>query len=258
MLNLLYVLTPIALLDSTSITPLSIVPMALLLAGRRPYVTVSAFLLGLYVSYLVMALGFLFGLSQVFEQLNTWFTNKLQNPDALDLLLQIGIGLILIFFGARIATKRKQKTGQREAPAPATPAKAFVFAVGLNVVGFPGAVPYFAAADQILRLRLGVPRAVDPARGAQSGSRPARRPALVSSEGILRPLGFADRGGSVARAGFDTGGGRHRVVLRGAVVAGRRLSRSGRLIGEDWPVLPRPRLMSSRQDRYEGLLRWHR
>jgi len=154
MLNLLYVLTPIALLDSTSITPLSIVPMALLLAGRRPYVTVSAFLLGLYVSYLVMALGFLFGLSQVFEQLNTWFTNKLQNPDALDLLLQIGIGLILIFFGARIATKRKQKTGQREAPAPATPAKAFVFAVGLNVVGFPGAVPYFAAADQILRADL--------------------------------------------------------------------------------------------------------
>ena len=36
-------------------------------------------------------------------------------------------------------------------PGPAGPVKAFTFGFGLMIVGMPGALPYFAAVDQILR-----------------------------------------------------------------------------------------------------------
>ena len=47
MVDLLAVLTPIALIDSTSVTPLGLVPLTTILAGRRPYLTALAFLAGL-------------------------------------------------------------------------------------------------------------------------------------------------------------------------------------------------------------------
>jgi threonine/homoserine/homoserine lactone efflux protein len=154
MMELLLVITPIALIDSTSVTPLAIVPLTLTLAGRRAYVNAVAFLLGLYLSYFGMAVAFLFGLSAIFGPLNRWLDAKLKSPDPADLILQIVIGLVLIFFGLRIALKRQEKTAAREAVPPITPASAFSFAAMLNIVGFPGAVPYFAAADQILKADL--------------------------------------------------------------------------------------------------------
>ena len=154
MLELLIVLASIALIDSASITPLGIVPLTFLLASRRPYVLAGGFLAGLFVSYLLMALAFLFGLQTFFGRLNVWLTDWLQNPQTMDMILQIVIGLVLLFFGVKIAAKRRQKVAEKEIADEVTVGQAFWFAFGLNVVGFPGAVPYFAAADQILRADL--------------------------------------------------------------------------------------------------------
>jgi len=155
--DLLTIIIPIALVDSASITPLCIVPLALILSSRRPYVNAAAFLLGLFVSYLVMAVAFLIGMGAVIDPLNAWLAEKLKNPQPLDLVVQIVVGAILLIFGLRIARKRQEKTAKRRAEPPISTVGAFWLAVTMNVVGFPGAVPYFAAADQILRANLPLP-----------------------------------------------------------------------------------------------------
>lgn len=160
MLELLAVIAPIALIDSTSITPIALVPLATVLAGKRPFGTAIAFLLGLFVSYLVMALGFLLGLSAVLMRVNTWVSYRWNNPEPADFTFEILVGLVMLVFGFRIAEKRASKASSREIQAGVTPAAAFGFGCFLNIVGFPGALPYFAAADRIVQADLPVSGAV--------------------------------------------------------------------------------------------------
>ena len=47
MLDLILIITPIALLDSTSIIPVCLVPLANLLASRRPILAAGALVAGL-------------------------------------------------------------------------------------------------------------------------------------------------------------------------------------------------------------------
>lgn len=158
--ELLPILAPIALIDSTSITPLALVPLATVLAGKRPYVTAFAFILGLFVSYMVMALGFLLGLSAVLMRVNTWASYRWNNPEPADFAFQILVGVIMLIFGLRIFEKRQNKGGSRKLQSGVTPASAFWFGCVLNVVGFPGALPYFAAADRIVQADLPVSGAI--------------------------------------------------------------------------------------------------
>lgn len=151
MLELLTVLTPIALIDSASVTPLGLVPLATILAGRRPFGAAFALLAGLYVSYLIMCLLFLFGLSAALLRLNAWLSYRWDNPEPADFAVQVLVGLIILVFGLRISEKRKIKSGGRDIESGVSPASAFGFGVLMNVVGFPGALPYFAAADRIVQ-----------------------------------------------------------------------------------------------------------
>ncbi len=154
MVELIPVLTPIALIDSTSITPLALVPLIQVLSGPRGYRTAGAFLLGLYVSYLAMALAFLFGLSAVFLRLGDWLAHRWHYPEPLDFALELLVGLALLYFALRRRDPRKTRTEGKELEGAVTPWQAFGFACVLNVVGFPGALPYFAAADAIMRADL--------------------------------------------------------------------------------------------------------
>jgi cadmium resistance protein CadD (predicted permease) len=156
MLELLTVLAPIALIDSTSIIPLALVALINLLAGKRPYLTSSGFLAGLFFSYLVMALGFLFGLSSVLERLNAWASYRWNHPEPVDFGVEILLGLVLLFFGLKITEKRQEKSGGRQLETGVTPMAAFGYGCMVNIVGFPGAVPYFAAADRIVQAGLPV------------------------------------------------------------------------------------------------------
>jgi cytochrome c biogenesis protein CcdA len=152
--GLLAVLTPIALFDSTSITPLCIVPLVVLFSGKRPTATASAFLLGIFLTYVVCSLVLLLGLQSVFEELNELVTDFIhKHPDTLDLVLQGIIGLAMVFFGSRMADARESEDDRGLAD-DVTPTKAFTGGAVLTLVGMPGAFPLFAAADQILRADL--------------------------------------------------------------------------------------------------------
>jgi len=152
MLALIVVLTPISLLDSTSMVPISVVPLTTILAGRHGRAGAVAFIAGVFVTYAAIGVLAVLGLDAVFARLNAEFMRFLKNPDTLDFVLQIVIGIVLLIIGQRMANARRSK--KREAPPDVAPAQAFVFAAGLVIVGAPGALPYFAAIDQMLRADL--------------------------------------------------------------------------------------------------------
>lgn len=155
MLGLALVLTSIALLDSTSIVPLCIAPMVALLSGDRPYLGASSFLFGIFAVYFAFGVLILLGLDALFDRLNQWLESLWREPETIEIWLQIAIGLALLVFGYRMAGVRRGR-GERGASLVMSPLQGFTLGAGLTVVGLPGAVPFFAAADQILRADLPV------------------------------------------------------------------------------------------------------
>ena len=148
--QLLLVLSPIALFDSTSITPLCIVPLMILLGGPKPLRRSFAFLAGISITYLICSLLVLFGLQSVFTPLSEFLNERLKNPQTIDLLLQIAIGLAMLCFGSRMADARESED-DRGLAEKVTTAQAFTGGASLTLIGMPGAFPLFAAVDQILR-----------------------------------------------------------------------------------------------------------
>jgi cytochrome c biogenesis protein CcdA len=152
MTELLLVLVPIALVDSTSMLPIGIPVMLAMLAAPRGVAACAAFLLGIFTVYLPCGIVIALGLGAVFERLGAWLAEAwARTPGTTDLALQIVVGLALLAFGWKLANAR-QKRGQQAAERTGLgPVQAFTLGAGLMLVGMPGALPYFAAVDQILR-----------------------------------------------------------------------------------------------------------
>ena len=159
MIDLMLVLTPIALLDSTSIIPLAIVLLVILLGGPSPLFRSAALLAGIFLTNAVSGLLILFGLQSVFDAINAYALKVWQDPNTEELILQLVIGLVLVVFGVRIARARKGPA-EKEAPSTMTAGRALLAGAGLTIVGMPGAVPYLAAIDLILRSDLSTSQAV--------------------------------------------------------------------------------------------------
>ncbi len=160
MTALLFVIVPIALLDSTSMIPLAVAPMAVMLGGRRPVETTGGFLLGTFLTYtaggVLLALGLDALLDRIAPALERWWIE----PNDVELGIQLVLGLVMVGLGWRLAAARKSH-GERGAGSEGfTPGKAFALGATLIVVGMPGAVPYFGAIDQILRANLDATGAV--------------------------------------------------------------------------------------------------
>jgi cytochrome c biogenesis protein CcdA len=153
MFQVLLVITPIALLDSTSIVPVCLVPLAKLLASRRPILAAGSMMAGVFVTYLICGLLIYFSLRELFDALSAAMHKWWFNPDAGDFALQIGIGLALIIVGYKISAPPRPKK-KRDISSEASPIGAFLFGAGLTIIGMPGALPFFAAVDQLLRADL--------------------------------------------------------------------------------------------------------
>jgi len=152
MLSVFLILLPIALLDSTSIIPLCIVPLVILLSGPNPVGRSLAMVSGIFVTYVVVGLLILFGLRQAFDAIDAYVLRVWQHPNAEELIFQIIVGLVLVFLGIRMARRRGgKKEKQKPTPSAMTGAEAFVAGVVMAVVGIPGAVPYLAGIDLIIR-----------------------------------------------------------------------------------------------------------
>ncbi len=153
MKTIILILTPISLVDSTSIIPLSILPLIILLSGRRPVLGSVAFLTGIFATYLILGILIALGLGSMFDQINVYLLQIWEHPDTIDLILQIIIGVILLVFGFRRPRARDSR-GDSGISESITPPKAFIIAAGLVIIGMPGAIPYLAAIDMLLRADL--------------------------------------------------------------------------------------------------------
>ena len=153
MFELILVLIPIALLDSTSIIPLCIVILVMLLAGPNPLGRASALIFGIFLVYLACGLMIMFGLQSVFDEINAYAARLWASPYTEELILQILIGLLLLVFAVKIARGSKARA-EKPQPGAMTGTQAFIAGAGLTIVGFPGAVPYFAGIDLTLRAEL--------------------------------------------------------------------------------------------------------
>jgi cytochrome c biogenesis protein CcdA len=148
--SLLLIIVPIALMDSTSMIPLSVMPLAALLGSRRPLLGAGGFLSGIFIVYLAAGVLLLFGIDALFEAIERPLARWYNQPTELELWLQIVVGAVLVVFGSRIAGARQKKRDDSRGNDTMTPWQGFVLGVVLIVIGVPGAFPYFGAIDQIL------------------------------------------------------------------------------------------------------------
>ena len=150
MTDLLLVLLPIALLDSLSMVPLTVAPLALMLNGAKPITTTTAFLAGIFLAYFSGGVLLMYGLDALFERIEPAVMRFLNAPTTLELLVQFVLGVIMVGFGWKLAGSRESH-GPRGADTALSPVNAFLLGATLTLVGLPGALPYFGAIDQILR-----------------------------------------------------------------------------------------------------------
>jgi cytochrome c biogenesis protein CcdA len=150
MASLLAVLGSIGLLDSTSMFPLAIPILLAFLAGPRPYGTCIAFLVGIFAVYFPSGILLTLGLEALLEPLQGAVEEWMRNPGTAALLIQIAVGVVMVAFGWKLAYARDTR-GDRGAGEGLSPGAAFGLGAGSMLVGMPGAFPYFAAVDQIVR-----------------------------------------------------------------------------------------------------------
>ncbi len=160
MTSLLLVLLPIALLDSTSMIPLAVVPLAIMLVGRQPILTATGFLAGIFVVYLGGGILIAIGLEALIDAIEPALIEILRHPTDLEIALQLVLGIVMIGFGWRIADSRLSSKTPQESKDTFSLGKAFALGATLTIIGVPGAIPYFGAIDLILRADLDTPGAV--------------------------------------------------------------------------------------------------
>jgi cytochrome c biogenesis protein CcdA len=148
--ELITILTTIALLDSASMITVATLPFVALLSMRRPFLLAFVFVLGTYVTYFACGVLVFTGLDSLFDALSEHFNRWWTHPDTSDLILELIIGVVLLVMAFLMLRSRKKPAKKRE-PKSASPVGVFLFAGFLVVVGMPGAVPLFAAIDQMLR-----------------------------------------------------------------------------------------------------------
>lgn len=150
LIQLLAILTPIALLDSASIVPICIVVLVVLLAGPKPVLRSFSHILGVFLTYFAGGLLVLLGLQEVFEEISAYAIRLWQSPETIELIAQILIGIVLCGVGFKMASGR-DKRSQKPVASDMTSVQAFLAGAGMTIVGMPGAIPYLAAIDLILR-----------------------------------------------------------------------------------------------------------
>lgn len=143
-------LLSIALLDSLSMLPLAIGPLALSLNERRSFLLASAFIFGITSAYFLVGVAILLGMNVLMESLRPTLERWWQDPNAAELTVQFLVGLVLLAQVWRRGWKSSEEASP-ERNVDTSVVSLFMLGAFLSLVGLPGAVPYFGAIDQILR-----------------------------------------------------------------------------------------------------------
>jgi cytochrome c biogenesis protein CcdA len=127
------------------------IPMLLLLAGPRPYLTSFSFVFGVVLSYTLCGFLIVLGADVLLDRFAPAIERIMKNPNTLEILIQIAIGVVLLTFGVKLADVRPRRQSRREVKQGVGLAGAFGFGALFTISGIWGALPYFAALDRILR-----------------------------------------------------------------------------------------------------------
>ncbi|MBT8118796.1 MAG: GAP family protein [Gammaproteobacteria bacterium] len=155
MFELLLTLTTISLLDSMSAVPIALVPLAIILNGRTPLTGAISFISGGFIVYFIFGLLILLGLDNLIDKYAEQFISYMKSePDCVELIIQIIIGFIMIYFAWQFSRKAPQDSNTRSYDTDIKPVQAFILSASINIIGMWGALPYFAAMAQILKADL--------------------------------------------------------------------------------------------------------
>jgi cytochrome c biogenesis protein CcdA len=145
-IELFLVLLPILFTDV--INPVLLAATIFALGSARPYVNSLLILIGWLLLYFTAGIGLALGLEQI--------SSYLANPRPLDFIIELVVGLALLAWGLWLALKKPQpgKDADYGEAAALTGAQSLVIGAGINLIGLPFAIPYFAAIDQILKADL--------------------------------------------------------------------------------------------------------
>lgn len=153
--ELLLTLTTISLLDSMSAVPIALIPLAIILNGRTPVAGSFSFISGGFIVYFIFGLFILLGLDTLIDKYAEKFILYMKSePDCVELVIQILIGFIMIYFAWQFSRKAPQINNTKSYDSDITPMQAFVLSASINIIGMWGALPYFAAMAQILKVDL--------------------------------------------------------------------------------------------------------
>ena len=150
MIELLLILTAVALLDSLSMIPLAVLPLTAALAGARPWSLSLAFVAGVFLAYLLCGIPLLLGAEVFIEHFGAYLNRLWNRPNALELGVQILIGLLLIPAAWYLWRPKKSSQPSNTVAPSASAGALFFLGASLIVVGIPGAVPYLAAIERIV------------------------------------------------------------------------------------------------------------
>jgi cytochrome c biogenesis protein CcdA len=120
------------------------------MAGGRPVAAPLAMTAGIFVTNLAFGVTLALGLAAILDQLDAVLLRVWKSPHTHELLIQVLIGALLLYVAIRIGNPRMRSAGT-DVPVRQSIVGAFLFGIGLTILGLPGALPYFAAIDQILR-----------------------------------------------------------------------------------------------------------
>ncbi len=153
MIDLTFILFAIALVDSTSMIPIGLFPLAAILGGRKPVIGGLSFISGIFLVYTLSGVLLLLGFDLVFEIIGPSISRWWNQPNIVELGLQIVVGTLLLVYGLR-QYRLPEISASSDSAKPVSPVGAFTLGSSLTVIGIPGAVPYFGAIERILRADL--------------------------------------------------------------------------------------------------------
>jgi small neutral amino acid transporter SnatA (MarC family) len=154
MLILLLTLAAIALFDSLSMVPLAVIPLTVALGSPRPWAAAWAFVGGIFVAYFLSGVALLVGTDFFLETFGAYLHRLWNEPNALELATQIFLGVLLIL--SAFFLRRQGHVKEASSPPPeASPKAMLVLGSTLVLLGLPGAVPYVAGVERIVRSEMG-------------------------------------------------------------------------------------------------------
>jgi len=142
MTELLSTLLPILIVDA--LNPVLFALMIVAIGSSKPIANSTALLFGHTFAYTVSGIVIALGLERI--------TARLETPHTIDFVIQLILGLLLVWAAA--GSRGGEASKAKEPERALTPAYCFGYGAVINFIGIPFALPYFAAVDQILNANL--------------------------------------------------------------------------------------------------------